>query len=62
MFLTIVHPFPVVVEGNDHKPHGSASMGPGQKLLQATIRTGLLLVETREKPLPAPQNMLTYIC
>lgn len=31
MLLTIAHPFPMVVEGNDHKPHGSASMGPGQK-------------------------------
>lgn len=53
--LTIARPFPVVIEGNDHKPHGSASMGPGQKLLQATVRTGLLLVETGEKPVPAPR-------
>lgn len=55
ILLTITHPLSMVVERNDHKPHGSASMGPGQKLLQATIRTGLLLVETGEKPLLAPR-------
>lgn len=45
ILLTMAHPFPMAAEENEHKPSGSASMGPGQKLLQATIRTGLLLME-----------------
>lgn len=54
ILLTMSHPFPMVAKGNDHKPSDSTSMGPGQKLLQATIRTRLLLMETGKKPFPAP--------